>query len=108
MQFRWIEKSYPEATHLRRAYMLKAFLAIILIAAAVAFGATLGRKQNVAGILEWCISFGFTLYLLTFYQDLRASRNVSAGELTREKLAANGTVAPSLAPRGVATGPAAV
>lgn len=88
--------------------MIKAFLAVILIAAAIAFGATLGRKQNVAGIIEWAISFGFTFYLLTFWSDLRASRNVSAGELTREKLIANGNVAPNRVPHGLAAPRAAV
>ncbi|KZW03729.1 hypothetical protein EXIGLDRAFT_662984 [Exidia glandulosa HHB12029] len=108
LEFRWIEKSYPDATHLRRAYMLKGFLAVVLIAAAIAFGVTLGRKQNVAAIIEWCISFGFTFYLLTFYADLRASRNVSAGELTREKLIAGGNVSPDRVPHGLAAPRAAV
>ncbi|EJD48599.1 hypothetical protein AURDEDRAFT_144099 [Auricularia subglabra TFB-10046 SS5] len=98
LEFRWIEKAYPQAVHLRRAYIIKAVLAVVLIAAAIAFGVTLGRKQNVAAIIEWAIAFGFTFYLLTFWADLRASRNISAGELTRDKLIAAGQVAPNRIP----------
>jgi len=32
-------------------------------------------------ILEWTIAFGFTFYLLTFYTDLRQSKNVEKGAL---------------------------
>jgi len=44
-------------------------------------------------VLEWVIAFGFTFYLLTFVYDLRLSKGVADGELTREKLREN----PSLA-----------
>ena len=44
-------------------------------------------------VLEWVIAFGFTFYLLTFVYDLRLSKGVADGELTREKLCEN----PSLA-----------
>lgn len=38
-------------------------------------------KTRVLAVLEWVIAFGFTLYLLTFYYDLRLSKNVEKGEL---------------------------
>lgn len=34
-----------------------------------------------AAILEWIIAFGFTLYLLVFYYDLRMSKNIERGQL---------------------------
>ena len=39
-------------------------------------------------VLEWTIAFGFTFYLLTFFFDLRMSKGVSRGELSRERLLA--------------------
>jgi hypothetical protein len=72
---------------------------------AVAFGITLFNAKNAGGlslfhlanaytftdepmtaVLEWVIAFGFTFYLLTFFYDLRLSKGVADGELTREKL----------------------
>ncbi len=47
--------------------------------------------------MEWLISFGFTFYLLTFFYDLRLSKGIAAGVLTREKLEEN----PSLVHRHV-------
>jgi hypothetical protein len=37
-------------------------------------------------ILEWTISFGYTLYLLTFAYDLHMSKGRHKGELTRDAL----------------------
>jgi len=31
--------------------------------------------------MEWVIAFGFTFYILTFYYDLRPSKNMERGEL---------------------------
>lgn len=39
-------------------------------------------------VLEWTIAFGFTFYLLTFFFDLRMSKGVARGELSRERLLA--------------------
>ena len=41
-----------------------------------------------AAIVEWTIAFGFTFYLLTFFWDLRMSKGVRRGELSRERLLA--------------------
>jgi hypothetical protein len=41
---------------------------------------------HYAGILEWIIAFGFVFYLLTFYFDLRMSKGMHKGDLSREKL----------------------
>ena len=39
-------------------------------------------------IVEWTIAFGFTFYMLTFFWDLRMSKGVHKGELSRERLLA--------------------
>jgi len=81
---------------------MKAIIAGILIILAIAFAVTLFKNTNVGGrmrpctlryiltllvgILEWCIAFGFTFYLLTFYFDLRQSKGVHRGELRPENL----------------------
>lgn len=39
-------------------------------------------------IIEWTIAFGFTFYLLTFFFDLRMSKGVHKGELSRQRLLA--------------------
>lgn len=47
------------------------------------------------GVLEWVIAFGFVFYLLTFYFDLRMSKGMEKGDLSKEKLTAmqnNGTL----------------
>ncbi len=86
------------------AYLAKAIIATILILLAFAFGVALYKSINVGGVslaysscfivslsayssavLEWTISFGFTLYLFTFFFDLRQSKGVQRGELSAEK-----------------------
>jgi hypothetical protein len=42
-------------------------------------------------VLEWVISFGFTFYLLTFFYDLRLSKGVEKGALSKEAVAPYGT-----------------
>ena len=37
-------------------------------------------------ILEWVIAFGFVFYLLTFYFDLRMSKGMHKGDLSKERL----------------------
>ena len=39
-------------------------------------------------VVEWTIAFGFTFYLLTFFWDLRMSKGVHRGELSRQRLLA--------------------
>ncbi|EJD49030.1 hypothetical protein AURDEDRAFT_122520 [Auricularia subglabra TFB-10046 SS5] len=92
IEFRWIEKTYPKARYLRFTYIVKAVLVFLLVAGAIAFGATIDSRQNVAAIIEWAIAVGFTFYLLTFYLDLRPSKHTTNGELTREKLIEDGQV----------------
>lgn len=53
-------------------------------------------RSSRIGVLEWVIAFGFILYLLTFYFDLRMSKGMQKGDLNKEKLVAmqnNGTLA---------------
>lgn len=42
--------------------------------------------SSTIAVLEWIISFGFTLYLLTFHYDLRQSKGVNKGDLNRENI----------------------
>lgn len=81
IQFRWLNKDFSYSIRrLRISYISKAVIAFILIALAVAFGILLESDSNTNGdqdkaaIIEWTISFGFTLYLLTFAYDLWGSR----------------------------------
>lgn len=37
-------------------------------------------------ILEWIIAFGFTLYLLTFFYDLKQAKSMHKGQLSRERM----------------------
>lgn len=53
----------------------------MLVILAIAFGTTMDTHNNVAAVLEWVIAFGFTFYLLTFFFDLRAVRNVTDEEI---------------------------
>ena len=73
---------------LHLSYGAKLVIAGVLIVLAIAFGATLDTKDNVAGVLEWIIAFGFTFYLVTFIWDMRMAKGIQAGELRRERLLA--------------------
>lgn len=92
VEFYWLSKDFREHTKLKRAYIAKAVIALILVCLAIAFGVTLFKNKDAGAVLEWLISFGFTFYLLTFFYDLRLSKGVAAGELTREKLRENPTL----------------
>ena len=63
----------------------------MLIVLAIAFGVLLGTNQNAGAVIEWVIAFLFTFYLLSFWYDLRQTRDVSKGEFSRERfMNANG------------------
>ena len=70
-KFRWLNLDYQGVRSLYASYVTKAILAFVLIILAIAFGSIIDRQQDVAAVLEWTIAFGFTLYLLTFFWDLR-------------------------------------
>ncbi|KAF9061405.1 Frag1/DRAM/Sfk1 [Rhodocollybia butyracea] len=86
MEFRWISKDFQYVQRLKTSYRMKAVIAVILIALAIAFGVTKLTVVNVAAVLEWAIAFGFTFYLLTFYYDLRQSKGVHKGELNAYRM----------------------
>ena len=94
LEYRWISHDFTEVRKLRRAYVAKGMIAGVLIVLAIGFGVSLyegAHRQSstayfVGAVLEWTIAFGFTLYLLTFYADLRMSKGVGKGELSRERL----------------------
>lgn len=95
VEYRWISKDFAYFRELRAAYIMKFILAVILMALAIAFGVCLYETSTSAteagGILEWIISLGFTLYLLTFFYDLRMAKGVHKGELSKEAVAPYGT-----------------
>ncbi|KAF8149832.1 Frag1/DRAM/Sfk1 [Crassisporium funariophilum] len=82
IEYWWISKDFVNERSLKVAYIAKAIIATLLIALAIAFAITLFRAVNVGAVIEWVIAFGFTFYLLTFYYDLRQSKNIQKGELT--------------------------
>lgn len=90
VEYRWISKDFRGVEKLKKIYRAKAIIAGILILLAIAFAVALFKSTDVGGILEWIIAFGFTLYLLTFYFDLRQSKGVHKGQLSAERLAENG------------------
>ncbi|KAF8510835.1 Frag1/DRAM/Sfk1 [Gautieria morchelliformis] len=71
LEFRWLNKHYTYFPRLRRSYIAKTIIVFILIILAIAFGVTLGTRNNAAAVLEWVVAFGFTFYVLTFVYDLR-------------------------------------
>jgi len=95
-EFRWISKDFQEVRKLKQAYIAKAIIATTLVLLAIGFAVALydGSKHDnttatfIGGILEWVIGFGFVFYLLTFYFDLRMSKGVQKGDLSKERLTA--------------------
>ncbi|KAF8968100.1 hypothetical protein BDZ97DRAFT_1975552 [Flammula alnicola] len=83
--------SIIEYRWLKIAYIAKAIIASTLILLAIAFAVALFKATTLVvripwlsssrAILEWTIAFGFTLYLLTFWYDLKQSKGVEKGEL---------------------------
>ncbi|KII89796.1 hypothetical protein PLICRDRAFT_174631 [Plicaturopsis crispa FD-325 SS-3] len=84
-EYRWLSKTFAHHAALRRAYLLKAIIAGLLILAAIAFGIALYKSTDVGACLEWAIALGFTFYLCTFAYDLRLAKGVPRGELRRER-----------------------
>ncbi|KAH9949962.1 Frag1/DRAM/Sfk1 family-domain-containing protein [Amylocystis lapponica] len=86
LEYRWISHDFVEIRKLKRAYIAKGVIAILLILCAIAFAIALYQAPNVGAILEWVIAFGYTFYLLTFFYDLRMARGVHKGELSEQRL----------------------
>jgi len=84
VEYKWLSRDYEDAQKLRYAYIAKAILATSLIVLAVAFAIGMYTDVNVGAVFEWVIAIGYTLYLLTFWYDLRLSKGVSKGALRRE------------------------
>ncbi|KAF8183932.1 Frag1/DRAM/Sfk1 [Pholiota molesta] len=82
-EYRWISKDFREIKKLKAAYIAKGIIAATLILLAIVFAVTLYEAPDVGGIFEWIIAFGYTLYLLTYWYDLRLSKNIPKGELKR-------------------------
>ncbi|THH07456.1 hypothetical protein EW145_g3366 [Phellinidium pouzarii] len=91
IEFRWLDKTFGRRFRLLRiAYLIKAIFVFILIVLAIAFGALLDSSSpNDGAIIEWTIAFLFTVYLLTFWFDLRQSKGVEKGDLSPERLVGN-------------------
>lgn len=95
VEFRLLSRSYQGYAVLRRSYMAKGIISAALVVLAIAFGVMLTRNDtqgiDVGAILEWVIGFGFNLYLLTFWYDLRlaAPKNEINKELMDGGAAAN-------------------
>ncbi|KAF9475103.1 hypothetical protein BDN70DRAFT_865353 [Pholiota conissans] len=81
IEYRWISKEFKDTKQLKAAYLAKGIIASTLIILAIVFAITLFTATDVGAVFEWVIAFGFTFYLLTFWYDLRMSKNVPKGEL---------------------------
>jgi len=90
VEFRWLSKDFKYVRTLRIAYIAKATIASILVILAIAFAVALYTAPNAGAILEWTIAFGFCFYLLTFYFDLRDSKGVHKGILSKEQMREHG------------------
>ena len=67
------------------------------VALAVVFGSLMAtEKHNPAAVVEWAISFIFTLYILTFFIDLvpasRSAQEHTSQELMHQLEAQNGSM----------------
>jgi len=89
-EYRWISKDFHGVRKLRIAYIMKAIIATILILLAFAFGVALYKSVDTGAILEWTIAFGYTLFLLTFFYDLRQAKGAHKGQYGTERSRING------------------
>ncbi|PFH53189.1 hypothetical protein AMATHDRAFT_138319 [Amanita thiersii Skay4041] len=89
IEYRWLRKDFIYVSQLKIAYIVKAIIAGILILLAIAFAVALYQSIDLGAILEWTIAFGYTLYLLTFFYDLRFARGKHRGELSEERMRSN-------------------
>ncbi len=116
-QYRWISRDFVEIRKLHASYLAKGIIAGILILLAIVFAVLLFTATDAGGkhalsptapwldgsartpsltfcffaltaVVEWTIAFGFTFYLLTFFWDLRMSKGVHRGELSRPRILA--------------------
>ncbi|KAG8801599.1 hypothetical protein FRC17_006605 [Serendipita sp. 399] len=98
IEYRFLSKSYDSYHKIRRSYIAKGIICVVLVALAILFttflsmGRSVRAGMDVASVLEWVIGFGFTLYLLTFWYDLRqaAEKNDEHDQLKRMKELQNG------------------
>ncbi|KAI5116746.1 hypothetical protein M0805_008136 [Coniferiporia weirii] len=88
IEYRWLDKSFGQRFRLLRiSYIFKAVFVFVLIVLAIAFGSLLDSShQNAGAIIEWTIAFLFTIYLLSFWFDLRQSKGIEKGGLLPERL----------------------
>ncbi|KAI5283174.1 hypothetical protein KEM54_002348 [Ascosphaera aggregata] len=106
--------NYPEHRILKISFILKAVFIVVEFTLAVAFASeSRNGNRDVAGVLEWTVSFIYGLYVFSYVVDLLPSvrfkshipqgqrvreemREAFAGDTNREE---GGTVAPSHALR---------
>ncbi|TFK94035.1 hypothetical protein K466DRAFT_510385 [Polyporus arcularius HHB13444] len=88
VEYRWISRDFAEVRKLHASYLAKGIIAGILILLAIAFAVLLFTATDAGAVVEWTIAFGFTFYLLTFFWDLRMSKGVHRGELSRTRILA--------------------
>ncbi|KAI0926001.1 hypothetical protein AcW1_008289 [Taiwanofungus camphoratus] len=86
IEYRWISHDFVEIRKLKIAYIVKGIIASTLIILAIVFAITLYTTANVGAVIEWIIAFGYTFYVLTYFFDLRMSKGVQSGELSRKRL----------------------
>lgn len=90
VEYRWVAQDHPRMHELRRAYIAKAIIAGALILLAIAFGITLFCAPDIGGVIEWVIALGFTMYLLTFWYDLRMAKPTQQLAVVREEVTKKG------------------
>ena len=97
-QYKWLSGDLVDVRKLRYAYIAKAIIATSLIVLSVAFTIGIYTNVDVGGdsskprsravlidspvslpaVFEWIIAIGYSFYLLTFWYDLRLSKNEDA------------------------------
>lgn len=90
LEYRSLGKSFTTHPVLKYSYAGKAVLLVVEGGLSIGFAVCLGTHKPTAGAaLEWVIAFIFTLYVLTFFFDLRPKARTKS-VLAKEKALSEG------------------
>ena len=90
LEYRSLGKSFTTHPVLKYSYAGKAVLLVVEGVLSIGFAVCLGtHRPTVGAALEWVIAFVFTLYVLTFFFDLRPKARTKS-VLAKEKALSEG------------------
>lgn len=70
-EYQRLGRHYRQHRILRLGFWIKLAFVVVELVLAIAFGSLLFKgDKNVGAVLEWCLAFFFTFYILTFLIDL--------------------------------------